>query len=190
MSSGAIAAWQANVTRDLLEQARQSIDPQHRTTVVNMALVGQHLAVKQRSKGFCNESHQQIYEGLFRVLTLETIGRALRCLDYPGLWQIVKPGGKGSPTRRVLTSFDPHGLIQSHGGQAPHDENSTHGGQAPHDETATHGDNELSHGDSTAIARGLDTQHTGVSPRTPKGSPKQLPKYSPNYPSACNEQPN
>jgi hypothetical protein len=178
MSSGAIAAWQANVTRDLLEQARQSIDPQHRTTVVNMALVGQHLAVKQRSKGFCNESHQQIYEGLFRVLTLETIGRALRCLDYPGLWQIVKPGGKGSPTRRVLTSFDPHGLIQSHGGQAPHDE------------TATHGDNELSHGDSSAIARGLDTQHTGVSPRTPKGSPKQLPKYSPNYPSACNEQSN
>jgi hypothetical protein len=155
-----------------------------------MELVGQYLAVKHRSKGFCNESHRQIYEGLHRALTLETIGRTLRCLDYPGLWQIVKLGGENSPTRRVLTSFDPQGLIQSRGGQSPHDKNKTHGGQSPHDETATHGDNELSHGDSTPIARGLDTERTGVSPHTPKDSPKELPKYSPNYPSACHEQPN
>jgi hypothetical protein len=178
MSSGAIAAWQANVTRDLLEQARQSIDRRHRVDIAYMELVGQYLAVKQRSRGFCNESHQQIYKGMHEVLTMETISRALRCLDYPGLWQIVKPGGKGSPTRRVLTSFDPQGLIQSCGATAPPDSNPSHGAV------------ELSHGDSTPIARGLDSERAGLLPHTPKGSPKQLPKYSPNYPSACNEQPN
>ena len=190
MSSGAIAAWQANVTLDLLKEAQSSVDPKRRGSIVNMALVGQYLAVKHRSKGFCNESHEQIYEGLHRVLTLGQIGSALRCLDYPGLWQIVKPGGENSPTQRVLTSFDPHGLIQSRRGQPHHDKNPTHGGQSPHDETATHGGSELSHGGSTAIAWGLDGERTGVSPTTPKGLPKQLPKYSPNYPSACNEQPN
>jgi len=190
MSSGAIAAWQANVTRDLLEQARQSIDRRHRVDIAYMELVGQYLAVKQRSRGFCNESHQQIYKGMHEVLTMETISRALRCLDYPGLWQIVKPGGKGSPTRRVLTSFDPHGLIQSCGATAPGVRDTTSGATAPPNRNPSHGAVELSHGDSTPIARGLDSERTGLLPHTPKGSPKQLPKYSPNYPSACHEQPN
>lgn len=190
MSSGAIAAWQAHVTLDLLEQARQSIDQRHRTAVVNMELVGQYLAVKQRSKGYCNESHAQIYEGLHGVLTIETIGRALRCLNYPGLWQIVKLGGKGSPTRRVLSSYDPHGLIQSCGVQAPPDEQTTHGDIPPHDVRATHGDKSTTHGDNTANARGTNTERAGSNPRTPKGSPKDLPKYSPRYPKACNEQAN
>jgi hypothetical protein len=184
MSSGAIEAWHTTVTPDLLETARQSIDKRHRTTSVNMELVGLYLAVKHRSKGFCNESHAQIHDGLHGVLTLDAISRALRCLDYPGLWQIVKPGGKGSPTQRVLTSFDPHGLIQSRGGQAPHDEQVTHGDIPPHDDAATYGDKSSTHGDTTHNARGYNPQQTGVSPHTPKQSPKELPKYSPQYPKA------
>lgn len=184
MSSGAIAAWHEHVTLDLLEQARQNIDARHRTTVVNMELVGQYLAVKQRSKGYCNESHVQIYEGLHGVLTLETIGRALRCLDYPGLWQIVKPGGKGSPTQRVLTSFDPHDLIQSRRDQSPHDHNATDRDLSPHDRDTTHGDRSATHGDNSANARGSRTDQTGTNPHTPKESPKDQPKYSPTYPEA------
>lgn len=188
MSSGAIAAWQDTVTRELLERARQQIDPSHRTTVVNMELVGNYLAVKQRSKGFCNESHEQIFEGLHKVLTMDTIGRALRCLDFPGLWQIVKPGGKGSPTQRVLTSFDPQSLIQSRGDYPPHDKSSTHGAMPPHDKHTTHGDNKPTHGDKTLNARGLHTERTGANPPAPKESPKDIPKYSPRYPFADNEQ--
>lgn len=184
MSSGAIEAWHKHVTLELLEQARQNIDARHRTTVVNMELVGQYLAIKQRSKGYCNESHVQIYEGLHGVLTLETIARALRCLDYPGLWQIVKPGGKGSPTQRVLTSFDPHELIQSHGDKSPHVRNATDGARSPHDHDTTHGDKTATHGDHTANARGSRIELTGANPHTPKESPKDKPKYSPTYPEA------
>ena len=183
MSSDAIEAWQATVTPELLEAARQTIDAKHRSEVAYMELVGQYLAVKQRSsKGYCNESHVQIYEGLHRVLTVETIGRALRCLDYPGLWQIVKAGAKGSPTQRVLTSCDPHELIQSHGAIPPHDDNATHGDIPPHDDNATYGDKSTTHGATTANARGLHNDHTGLLPRTPKELPTDLPKYSPNYP--------
>jgi hypothetical protein len=188
MSSGAIEAWHATVTPDLLETARQNIDRRHRTTAVNMELVGLYLAVKHRSKGFCNESHAQIYDGLHGVLSLDAISRALRCLNFPGLWQIVKPGGKGSPTQRVLTSFDPHGLIRTHGDIAPHDDNRTRGDTAPHDDAPSHGDKCATYGDTTTNARGLTTQRTGVSPPTPKQLPKELPKYSPNYQKARDAQ--
>lgn len=183
MSSGAIEAWHATVTPQLLEAARQHVEPRHRTTTVNMALIGLHLSVAHRSsRGYCNETHQQIFEGVHGVLTLDTISRTLRCLDFPGLWQIVKPGGKGSPTQRVLTSFDPHDLIASHGDISPRDVNQSHGATTPRDDAASHGDKSSSHGDTHTIARGLDRHRMGVSPLTPKQSPKDLPKYSPTYP--------
>ena len=154
MSSGAIGAWRT-VTRQLMEQARLEIDEKHRPTIIAMELVGQYLATTQRDKkGYCDESHNQIREGLHKVLTLDQVKVALRALDYPGLWQIVKPGGK----------------------------------KPRHDGKQSQGDKSTTQGDTTTNAVGLEHQHSGTDPATPKSLPKDVAKYSPRYPAADNAQ--
>ena len=176
MSSGAIGAWRT-VTRQLMEQARLEIDEKHRPTIIAMELVGQYLATTQRErKSYCDESHNQIREGLHKVLTLDQVKVALRALDYPGLWQIVKPGGKNAPTRRVLSSFDRDGLI------------ATRGDKPRHDDTQSRGDKSTTQWDMTTNAVGYDIQRSGTNPATPKSLPKSSPKYSPRYPAADNAQ--
>ena len=177
MSSGAIRAWRMNVTSQLMEQARLEIDDKHRPTIIAMELVGQYLATTQRDKkGYCDESHNQIREGLHKVLTLDQVKVALRALDYPGLWQIVKPGGKNAPTRRVLSSFDRDGLI------------ATRGDKPRHDDKQSQGDKSTTRGDTTTNAVGLEHHRSGTNPTTPKSLPKDDAKYSPRYPAAHNAQ--
>jgi len=177
MSSGAIRAWRMNVTSQLMEQARLEIDDKHRPTVIAMELVGLYLAVAQRdSKSYCDESHEQIRTGLRNSLSLDQVKVSLRALDYPGLWQIVKPGGENAPTRRVLSSFDRDGLI------------ATRGDKPRHDDKQSQGDKSSSQGDKSTNAGGLEHQHSGTDPATPKSLPKDLPKYSPRYPAVDNAQ--
>jgi hypothetical protein len=166
-----------NVTEQLMEQARLEIDDKHRPTIIAMELVGQYLATAQRQhKSYCDESHNQIREGLHKVLTLDQVKVALRALDYPGLWQIVKPGGKNAPTRRVLSSYDRDGLIATQGDK-PH-----------HDDEQSQGDKSTSQGDKSTNAVGLEHHHSGTNPTTPKPLPKDLPNYSPRYPAMNNAQ--
>jgi hypothetical protein len=177
MSNGAIKAWRTTVTPELLELARQQIDPKHRPTIVSMELVGLYLAVAQRQhKSYCDEAHTQIAAGLHNVLSIDQVKNALRALDHQGLWQIVKLGGKNAPTRRVLSCFDPDGLIKSQGAIPPHDAEQSQG-----DKTTTQGD-------KTLIAGGRNTQHSGTNPPTPKSLPNEIPNYSPRYPSKHNAQ--
>ena len=177
MSSGAIRAWRTNVTEQLMEQARQEIEPKRRPTIIAMQLVGLYLAVAQRErKAYCDESYEQILNGLCNVLTANQLKAALRALNYPGLWQIVKPGGKNAPTRRVLSSFDRDGLI------------AMRGDKPRHDDKQSQGDKSTSRGDKTTNAVGLEHHRSGANPATPKSLPKDVPNYSPRYPAAHNAQ--
>ena len=177
MSSGAIGAWRTNVTEQLMEQARQEIEPKRRPTIIAMQLVGLYLAVAQRErKAYCDESYEQILTGLCNVLTANQLKAALRALNYPGLWQIVKPSGENAPTRRVLSSFDRDGLIR------------TRGDKPRHDDKQSQGDKSTTRGDTTTNAVGLEHQRSGANPATPKSLPKDDAKYSPRYPAADNAQ--
>lgn len=177
MSSGAIRAWRMNVTEQLMEQAHLEIEPKRRPTIIAMELVGQYLATAQRQhKSYCDESHEQILTGLRNSLTPDQLKAALRALNYPGLWQIVKPGGKNAPTRRVLSSYDRDGLIATQGDK-PH-----------HDDEQSQGDKSTSQGDRPTNAGGLEHHHSGTNPTTPKPLPKDLPNYSPRYPTMNNAQ--
>jgi len=177
MSSGAIGAWRTNVTEQLMEQARQEIEPKRRPTIIAMQLVGLYLAVAQRErKAYCDESYEQILTGLCNVLTANPLKAALRALNYPGLWQIVKPSGENAPTRRVLSSFDRDGLI------------ATRGDITRHDDEQSRGDKSTSRGDKSTNAVGLEHQRSGTNPATPKSLPKDDAKYSPRYPAAHNAQ--
>ena len=146
-----------------MEQARLKIDDKHRPTIIAMELVGQYLATTQRDrKSYCDESHNQIREGLHKVLTLDQV--------------IVKPGGKNAPTRRVLSSFDRDGLI------------AMRGDKPRHDDKQSQGDKSTTRGDTTTNAVGLEHHRSGTNPTTPKSLPKDVPNYSPRYPAAHNAQ--
>jgi hypothetical protein len=161
MSGDAITKWRT-VSPGLLEEARLNIAPKHRPTAVAMELVGLNLAVLQRRRAYVDESHIQLHTAV-RVLSLDQIKKALRALDYPGLWQIVKKGAPNSPTRRVLA------LQNDVDNTAPlYEPNQSQRDFDP-----------ITAGFREVIA-GNERDTVGSDPSTPKPLPKPLPKSSPD----------
>jgi hypothetical protein len=166
MSGDAIAKWRT-VSPGLLEEARLNIAPKHRPTAVAMELVGLNLAVLQRRRAYVDESHIQLHAAM-RVLSLDQIKKALRALDYPGLWQIVKKGAPNSPTRRVLS------LQNDVDNTVPDD-------VAPlYEPNRSQRDFDPITAGFCQVIEGNETDTAGSNPSTPKPLPKPLPKSSPD----------
>lgn len=110
MSGDAIKAWRKQVTREMLTQACLSVPQKRRPSTAVVDQVGLYLAVSLRdSKGFADETEQQIVDGLHGTLSVSSVGDALHALR--AIWVPVKRGAKGSGTRRVFVLHDPHGLL-------------------------------------------------------------------------------
>lgn len=111
MSGDAIRAWRKQVTREMLTQACLTVPEKRRPSTAVVAQVGFYLAVSLRdSKGFTDETEQQIVDGLQGTLSLSTVGDALRALRE--IWVPVRRGAKGSGTRRVFVLHDPKSLLK------------------------------------------------------------------------------
>jgi hypothetical protein len=96
----------------MLTQACLSVPEKRRPSARVLSQVGQYLAAAMRdSKGYTDETEQQVADGLQGTLSLDTVGNALQALSL--IWVPIRRGAKGSGTRRVFVFHDPKGLLSA-----------------------------------------------------------------------------
>lgn len=97
----------------MLTQAALTVPEKRRPSKKVLSQVGYYLAVSLKdSKGYTDETEQQIADGLHGTLSTSTVGDALYALRE--IWVPVKRGNKGYGTRRVFVLHDPKQLLKDH----------------------------------------------------------------------------
>lgn len=97
----------------MLTQAALNVPEKRRPAPDKLELVGKHLAESLKdSKGYVDETEQQIVDGLHGTLSTSTVGDALYALRE--IWVPVKRGNKGYGTHRVFVLHDPKQLLKDH----------------------------------------------------------------------------
>ncbi len=110
MSGDAIRAWRKQVTHEMLVQASLTVPEKRRPSIALLDHLGWVLACSlQPSKGYTDDTEQQIAAALHGAYTTSTVGDALYALR--DLWVPIRRGAKGNGTRRVFVFCDPKGLL-------------------------------------------------------------------------------